>query len=237
MSEKQYPICQQPKVSSVSSVPEQCLVDAQELYGNAALLDELPHANQSFEHSIPFEDSLAGTNVSYDFRSFADGVEVHVPIYAHPADASDEVVSRWADGIDATWNDQFEITRNGDRFPLTFHPEFSRERKGNENIVGDAGAGPADSRYWQTIDKHSIDPTKGLNDRHSVENAAAHEFGHLMGIPDEYGWDPNTFRAITGREAEEHEIRAGTAQAADNGMGTVGEPMLPRHLKHLEEWL
>jgi hypothetical protein len=237
VSEKRYPVCKQSEPSLLDR-PGETLLEPDAGMGNAALADMLPTASSQFDHPIPHEDSLAGVNVQYGLQSSPAGLGVHVPIHAHESDVDDATLQRMYDGIDATWNNQFEVCRNGECAPVQFAPEFRRERQGNENIIGDAGAGPTNVRYWQTEDEHPIAPEDRLNDRGSVELAAGHEFGHLLGIPDEYGRSPANFEAVTGRPPTVDEIqRNGTVKAADNGMGTTGEPMLPRHLQHMADWV
>lgn len=235
MAERQYPICVPPENEHVEALRE--CPSYGELLGNAALIDLLPTGGASFDYAIPHEDSAAGHNVRYNLDSSSEGLGVHVPIYAHPSDVGDEDFERMATGIDATWNDQFEVCRNGDCAPVTFKPEFRHDDPKPANVIVDGGSGPTTTRRWQTEDVGPIDEADRLRDRGSVELAAGHEFGHLIGAPDEYWKTYEQFVAITGREPLETELTSRGFSNRDNGMGRTGEPMLPRHLEHLAEWV
>ena len=203
----------------------------QHLYGNAALQDWLPDATERREHSLPFEQQLGGS-ARYNLESNATGVNISVPIYTHPADADDSVLERWSNGIDYAWNDQFELERNGDKFPIEFHPEFTRDRTSDATAIG-ATRGHSEMRRWLTEDRHGRTTESALRDPDSVETTAGHEFGHLIGNPDEYGHSRDDLNEITGRTRDWAE---GTTERG-SGMGTSGDPMLPRHLQMIADWI
>jgi len=175
--------------------------------------------------------------VRYDVQSSPGGLGVRVPIYAHGSDVTEQDFARMQAGIDHTWNEQFEICRNGECSPVWFEPAFSQDTPTGANVIRDAGRGPTTVRKWQTEDTHHIAAEDRFRDRGSVELAAGHEFGHLIGNPDEYWKTATQFQAITGREPLESELTSRGYTDASNGMGRTGEPMLPRHLEHLAAWV
>lgn len=186
----------------------------QDLYGNANLLDRLtessmlPVGSEEFAKPVPFEDRNAGQS-EFSFLSNGLSLGVHVPI--HPVNATDEMIERWHDGIDATWNNQFIARQGNTEFPIEFWPEFIRDWKelpDGFNTVEAGGSARSDMRHWRSEDPYRPDDPKRWSDQDSLELEAGHEFGHLINIPDEYGHGPGVFEKITGRSPDPAELRS-----------------------------
>jgi hypothetical protein len=149
-------------------------------------------------------------------------------------------MDRWRDGIDATWNHQF-VARQGDgEYPVEFNPEFLKEfpDDGFASPIYPIGDQRSHMGGWRSEDGLDTTDPERWSDPRSLENEAGHEFGHLIGIPDEYGRSQGSFEEITGRPPAQEELSAsGKAQARGSVMGTTGDSALPRHLSHIEAWL
>ena len=106
---------------------------------------------------------------------------------------------------------------------------------------------------WCSQDK---DPPDGADaewrehSKGSIENFAAHEFGHMIFQPDEYerSWDKEkgdgTFEDIVGRDPEPEEFMYSNANGDDvySAIGSVmgqnvNDPALPRHVQLFADWL
>jgi hypothetical protein len=103
------------------------------------------------------------------------------------------VIEDWDRAIDEIWNGRFQLRGSGKLFPLVFvaymaegiaSPRFVRifNRKGR-------------SYHWNGNLYLYLD---GLEPK-----TVAHEFGHVLGNPDEYALSPGSYAAVTGKTSKE----------------------------------
>lgn len=128
-----------------------------------------------------------------------DRLEVDVPANIRPAPGLTVPLATWQTEIDGVWN-QFALTEPGGQ-RVEIHMTFRND--------------PGDPRRIDVV-QNQTPGTYGGEDRanagmfYPVMDAgiAAHEFGHLVGLPDEYQRTHRDFRAITGED------RVGPANAS-----------------------
>lgn len=115
-------------------------------------------------------------NYGYDIEQKDNRVFVHVAINLVPADdvtrpELDRVKDKWEAGIERIWSDRFSlVTPSGEQYPVVIDAVFNGTRSHYDVIVSRNG-GRTDELNWNLM----ISP-----------EAAAHEFGHMIGAFDEY---------------------------------------------------
>lgn len=88
---------------------------------------------------------------------------------------TDEIVSNWESGIGKRWNNKFRLRLGTQGLDVWFLPIFVyHDDKAHHQVKVMGGAGRADETDW--FASHE----EGAGD------VAAHEFGHMLGNPDEY---------------------------------------------------
>ena len=113
---------------------------------------------------------------SYDIAFRESKVFVHVAIHLIPACGVsklelDQVKPAWEKGIEEVWSNKFSIaTPAGERYPIMIDVSFKGPRYHHDVIVR-PGGGRSDELNWNILDCPAI---------------AAHEFGHMLGVFDEY---------------------------------------------------
>ena len=83
---------------------------------------------------------------------------------------SDELAARWRSGIEEVWNNHFAAFNGTTRLNIVFVPLFTPEHP-DEVVTVKPGSGRADQTTWF---------------EEGTGRTAAHEFGHMIGNPDEY---------------------------------------------------
>lgn len=115
-------------------------------------------------------------NYGYDIGQKDNRVLVHVAINLIPADdvtrpELDRVKEKWEVGIERIWSNRFFlVTPSGEQYPVVIDITFSGTRFHHDVIVSRSG-GKTDELNWNLM----ISP-----------EVAAHEFGHMIGVFDEY---------------------------------------------------
>lgn len=118
-------------------------------------------------------------DVNYDLAF--DGNNFHVfsriDLVGDPAPA--DIVTQWEQGINSLWNNQFALVSADQAFPVLFDVKFVEDGGGeHHDITVIAGAGRSNANTWY-VEEEGWGP-----DYH--EEKAAHEYGHLIGVFDEY---------------------------------------------------
>ncbi|MEI7744325.1 MAG: annexin [Chloroflexota bacterium] len=108
-------------------------------------------------------------------------LRVEVPIKFTPVDGAATPVGTWNQQIDDTWN-QFAATEPGGR-KVPINISMRNDPSGFHEVAVHPGGGRANTANWY------------VNQRTDV---APHEFGHLIGLPDEYMRSPEDLQAVAG---------------------------------------
>jgi hypothetical protein len=153
----------------------------------------------------------------------ATSLTITVPIEV--VGGTDEMLTLWKDAIDAAWN------RGNDGRPFTvcerdvrFNPRFQRRPADgqvprNVHVVVIEDVAPGDryvSRVWHALGTSPAYSSRtGFWGSNTDPATAAHEFGHLLGLLDEY---------------EENDTNA-------NGLREPGETPLPNERRFPDAWL
>lgn len=161
----------------------------------------------TFENRVR-EDLVEGIHAvvqgQFNYTLSEDLLEVDVPVHFLPAANVTVPLDTWNGQIDGVWN-QFSITEPG-----------GREVEVHMALRDDSAA----SRQIRVI-KNTVEGTYANPDRADAgkfyevmpADTAPHEFGHLIGLPDEYQRTAEDFAAVTG------ETRTG----ADNTSGKTDQ--------------
>jgi hypothetical protein len=85
---------------------------------------------------------------------------------------TDKVVARWEQGIARVWNGKLRLRSGTRTLDLWFIPVFIfNEAPAHHAVTVTAGDARSDEHHWHSDDAPDV---------------AAHEFGHMLGNPDEY---------------------------------------------------
>lgn len=150
-------------------------------------------------------------------------ITIHVPIEV--VGGTDEMIDLWKRSIEDAWN------RGNDGRPfqvcgrtVTFHANFVRRpthgqvpRNVHVVVIEDVMPGePYMSRVWHALGSSPAYSSRtGFWGSNTDAATAAHEFGHLLGLMDEY---------------KENDANA-------NGLREPGERPLPDERRHADAWL
>lgn len=151
----------------------------------------------------------------YDIALRGDRVFVHVAINLIPAgDVTrpelDRVKDAWERGIERIWSERFALeTPSGQYYPIVIHVTFTGSRFHHDVIVHRGGRN-TDQLNWNLLN--------------SLEDAA-HEFGHMLGLFDEYRGGAT---APQGEVIDSMSIMTG---------GAKGRATYARHYEGFRAWL
>jgi hypothetical protein len=119
---------------------------------------------------------MVGTR-NYELVRTANAVRivVRIRLSEDPANTRREItdagVARWERSIAELWNGKFRLRSGGTSLDLVFVPVFVFYDQHAHHNVSVSASGRSDESHW-----HADDPGQ----------TAAHEFGHMLGNPDEY---------------------------------------------------
>lgn len=180
--------------------------------------------------------SFSGTT---NFTLARTGNELRVLVRIHLVEATnvsqtfypdDRTANEWRSGIERVWNNHFVATDGTTRLRVIFVPLFTEE-SANHTVQIDHGEGRSDEGKWylQSVDGDVI----------------AHEFGHMVGNPDEYALpgrisDIPASMGLSQTEAQRSSVQGvtGTARPTRAGGYTLpgimgeesGQVAQPRHV-------
>ncbi|WP_428388462.1 hypothetical protein [Mucisphaera sp.] len=158
-----------------------------------------PNYGWNYGYDIAFEDS--SLKISMDIKlEFDDGIS---------AAKQNALKDAWEAGIENTWNDKFDIIKDGTwRFPIKVEVNWVDP---HHTVRVRTGPARSTSNTWDTEDNG---------------NVAAHEFGHLLGLFDEY----------TGGALDPSSTIDGTSIMGVSPTAT-GAPPKSRHYEGFRSWL
>ena len=103
----------------------------------------------------------------------------------------------WRDGIANRWNNKFHI-ENDHRLALVFEPIFTDSNPHCEIELHKPPIVRENSSNWYVGPTANADPSKPPDT--TTGDTAAHEFGHLVGLEDEYRLTKSEFKRLVGRD-------------------------------------
>ncbi len=124
------------------------------------------------------EETLNGFawSYGYDIKVEENKLVVRVAINLIPARGVtrlelDRVMPKWKKGIEGIWSNKFALeTSTGTLYPILINVSF-KGPKFHHNVIVRPGSGRTDELNWNIMDSPDL---------------AAHEFGHMLGVFDEY---------------------------------------------------
>jgi Annexin len=160
----------------------------------------------TFENRVR-EDLVEGIHAvvqgRFNYTLTPTRLDVDVPVHFLPAAGITVPLARWNTQIDGVWN-QFKITEPGGRqvavkMALRDDTSASRQIRVIKNANPGVYANPdrADAgKFYEVM----------------PPDTAPHEFGHLIGLPDEYQRTANDFEAVTGETRSGPPNRSGKTE-------------------------
>ena len=135
----------------------------------------------------------------------------------------------WSDGIAAKWNNKFHI-ENGRRLTIVFVPIFNSAKPHHKIELHQPPIVREDAANWYAgpTATAGVDTTDG--------NTAAHEFGHLIGLADEYNLRAADFTRLTGQPVPAGPMPA-SGYTSTTVMGAVAGPAVAKHFERFVGWL
>jgi hypothetical protein len=140
----------------------------------------------------------------------------------------------WRDGIANRWNGKFHI-ENDHRLALVFEPVFTEVLAHHTVKLHKPPIVRENSSNWYVGPTANADASKPPDT--TTGDTAAHEFGHLVGLEDEYRLTAAEFKRLVGRDPtaadQDPDIGYTVPRLMSAGQADVEE----RHLKPFIDWL
>jgi len=140
----------------------------------------------------------------------------------------------WSDGIANRWNNKFHL-ENDRRLPIVFEPVWVTS---GEHVTVELHPPPIvreDSENWYAGPTANSDPSKPPDT--TLGDTAAHEFGHLVGLPDEYRLRREDFERIVGRPPTDADKDPRIGYSGPAIMRWGGSDIEARHLASFVKWI
>lgn len=124
------------------------------------------------QHSFDVSECIFGWTAAFEQTWTHIRVRIELAPDAGIPDATMETLrATWQDGIESTWSDNWGCGRAGELpCPVTFEVRWVTD-DAHHRVRVQQGPAPTNLSNWDTTDGG---------------NVAAHEFGHMLGHPDEY---------------------------------------------------
>lgn len=177
---------------------------------------------KSFSWRAKFDTEYARTELR---------VQVRIKLTGEPVDRRH--IAIWRTGIEAAWNGAFHVTNGRRRLPVVFEPIFNTYDHHTTIELHKPPIVREDSGNWYAGPTANGGATQDTTDGPT----AAHEFGHLIGMRDEYNMTAADFRALTGTAPPPGPAPA-SGYSTTTIMGTAGTgPVDRRHVQPFVDWL
>ena len=178
---------------------------------------------------------------NYDIERTRSELRVRVRIKFKGITPTDAHKAIWRGGILAMWNGKFRAENpDGKKIPIVFDPMFDAARPHHtiellppvKQDDGTIGVGRADAAHWYAGPAASATDTT----RASV---AAHEFGHLIGLADEYQLKRADYIRLVGSApptaGDPEGGHTSTTIMGDSNSGTATAAVI--HMRAFVDWL
>jgi hypothetical protein len=114
------------------------------------------------------------------------GDEIRTTVRLHFTGAKNSaLVAQWFGAIRSMWNKFDAVNENGEAVHIVFDPVEAEAGGDNTIQVHRGPPGTVDAANWYTEDPDQ-------------EGTAQHEFGHMVGLEDEYGRNETDYTRLTG---------------------------------------
>jgi hypothetical protein len=170
----------------------------------------------------------------YEILYRRNELRVRVRIKLKGESATEAHKKIWRDGIANRWNNKFHI-ENDHRLALVFEPIFTDSNPHCEIELHKPPIVRENSSNWYVGPTANADASKPPDT--TTGDTAAHEFGHLVGLEDEYRLTKSEFKRLVGRDPtvadQDPDIGYTVPRLMSAGQADVEE----RHLKPFIDWL
>lgn len=171
----------------------------------------------------PWELEEFTGHVGYEIRYTRTELRVVVRIRLTGVTAPDALRTTWITGIQNRWNNQFHL-ENSRRLAVVFDPIFTS------------------TNYQHSVEVHDVPATGTPREDESnfytstTGDTVAHEFGHMVGLEDEYRLTAADFQRLSGTAPPAGPAPAG-GYTIPGLMQAGGGPVQGRHLAPFLRWL
>jgi hypothetical protein len=142
-------------------------------------------------------------------------------------------IAIWQNGIAAKWNNAFHV-ENGRRIPIVFEPVWSPTSAHHEIELHKPPVVREDAANWYA--GPGANPGPGNAQDTTDANTAAHEFGHLIGLADEYNLTAADYQKYTGTAPPPGPTPA-SGYDTTSVMAVITGPVEGRHMRPFVNWL
>jgi hypothetical protein len=140
----------------------------------------------------------------------------------------------WSDGIANRWNNKFHL-EGPRRLAVVFEPVWVSSDEDHTVKLHPPPIVREDAENWYVGPTANADASTPPDT--TVGDTAAHEFGHLVGLPDEYRLRKADFERIVGRPATNADKDARIGYSGPAIMRWGGSDIEARHLTAFVRWL
>ena len=174
-----------------------------------------------------------GVHAKYDIDYSRTELRIRVGIKFHGEKPDNRHLAIWRNGIQNKWNGAFHI-ENGKRLAIVFEPQFNWAVTHHSVELHKPPVVREDSGNWYAGPNAST--AAGAQDT-TDGDTAAHEFGHLIGMDDEYNLTAADYTRYTGAAPPAGPMPA-SGYDTTSVMGTAGTgPVEGRHVRPFVDWL
>jgi hypothetical protein len=173
-------------------------------------------------------------DTKYEILYTRTELRVKVRIALEGVEATEAHKTIWRDGIANRWNNKFHVA-NDRHLAVVFEPEFTNSDPHHTVELHPPPIDREDSGNWYAGPTANADSSVPPDT--TTGDTAAHEFGHLVGLEDEYRLTAQDFERLIGH--------APTAADADDEIGYTDPGLMSagqgdvqgRHLRTFVAWL
>ena len=185
-----------------------------------------------------FSERDFGGTAGFDIAYYRDRLQITVRVALNPVDDTARtqlatVQPIWKSNIEGAWN-VFQVTNGVHTLPVKIECNFTTSNPHHEVDVH-----PGTPTGWPGVDMTNWYTGKLISPNH--------EFGHMLGNPDEYFLSAEHFQEVTGIDPATAAPGAVTSETDTEGntryanpsniMGISSQPAQPRHLIFFLNWL
>lgn len=142
-------------------------------------------------------------------------------------------IAVWQNGIAAKWNNAFHV-ENGRTIPIVFEPVWNASSAHHEIELHKPPVVREDAANWYA--GPNVNTTPGATQDTTDANTAAHEFGHLIGLADEYNLTAADYTKYTGSAPPPGPMPA-SGYDTTSVMAVITGPVEGRHMRPFVNWL